>query len=245
MIKYHGTPLGGTGLDAIKFLGGRHALISYAHPRQTAEVLECCESFCLDNGAFTIWKTTGGNIDVGGYKKWVDTIGIHPAFDFALIPDIIMGTEDENDRLISQWESDKVCVPVFHLGESVERFFNLAKNHKKIALGSTSEWGVSGSKRWWKMMANFMDTICDSSGNVPVKLHGLRMLDIKIFQYLPLHSGDSTNAGVNGHLCMKKGTHPAITRWQGNERIAQKIEAFQSASHWSRELLLSEGILSE
>lgn len=245
MIKYHGTPLGGTSMDAIKFLDGRHALVSFAHQQQIAEVLECCESFCLDNGAFTIWKTTGGNIDLKGYAKWVDNIGNHPSFDFALIPDIIMGTEKENDGLLSQWESSKVCVPVFHLGESIDRFFRLAKDHKKIALGSTSEWGVSGSKVWWNKMGEFMDAICDANGNVPVKLHGLRMLDVKIFQYLPLHSGDSTNAGVNGHLCMKKGTHPAIKRWQGNERIAQKIEAFQSAATWHRELLIEEGILDE
>jgi hypothetical protein len=245
MIKYHGTPLGGTGHDAIKFLDGRHALVSFAHQQQLPEVLECCESFCLDNGAFTIWKTTGGKIDLEGYKSWVDELGKHPSFDFALIPDVIMGTEEENDTLLSEWKSTKDCVPVFHLGESIDRFFRLAQDYKKVALGSTSEWGVSGSKDWWTHMANFMDNICDKDGYSPVKLHGLRMLDIRIFQYLPLHSGDSTNAGVNGHLCMKKGTHPAVKRWQGNERIAQKIEAFQSSAVWDRKFLVSQGVLDE
>lgn len=243
MIKYHGTPLGGTKLDAIKFLKGRHALISFAHQGQTAEVLECCESFCLDNGAFTVWKTTGGGIDVPAYTKWVDSLATHPSFDFALIPDVIGGAIEENDALIDSWESEHLSVPVFHLGEPVDRFFMLAKKFKKVAFGSTDLWARNGSKAWWANMANLMDDITDSRGVLPVKVHGLRMLDVKLFQYLPLHSGDSTNAGVNGHLCMKGGIHPSIERWQGNERIAQKIEAYQSASCWNREILYEEGVL--
>jgi hypothetical protein len=243
MIKYHGTPLGGTKMDAIKFLKGRHALISFAAQLQTAEVLDCCESFCLDNGAFTVWKAGGGKIDVKEYLKWVNSIATHPSYDFSIIPDIIGGTEKENNDLLEQWECSYDCIPVYHLGESIDRFFMLAGKYKKIALGSTDKWPKNGSREWWVYMDKLMGDITDSNGVVPVKLHGLRMLDIRIFQYLPLHSGDSTNAGVNGHLCQKKGIHPAIERWQGNERIAQKIEAFQSAPYWDRERLIEDGLL--
>lgn len=232
-------------MDAIKFLKGRHALVSFAHPTQIAEVLECCESFCLDNGAFTIWKTTGGNIDVAEYCKWVDSLATHPSFDFALIPDIIGGTVEENDALINSWKSNHICVPVYHLGEPIDRFFSLAEKFKKVAFGSTDAWARNGSKAWWENMAEFMDIVTDDNGVLPCKVHGLRMLDPKLFQYLPLHSGDSTNAGVNGHLCMKGGIHPAVERWQGNERIAQKIEAYQSAPVWNREVLIEEGILEQ
>ena len=152
MIKYHGTPIGGSKYDAIKFLNGRHALISFAHQGQTAEVLECCESFCLDNGAFTIWKTTGGQIDIEAYKVWVRQLSKHPSFDFCLIPDIIMGTEEENDYLISNWNLNVNSVPVFHLGESIDRFKRLQKQFNKIALGSTDLWGKNGSKSWWVNM---------------------------------------------------------------------------------------------
>lgn len=243
MIKYHGTPIGGTKYDALKFLNGRNALISFAHPGQTAEVLECCDSFCLDNGAFTIWKTTGGQIDVVEYKKWVEHLGSHPAFDFALIPDIIMGSIEDNDEMIERWESDVTAIPVFHLGEPVERFFKMAKKFKTVALGSTDLWPRNGSKEWWTYMADFMDDVTDSRGVMPVKVHGLRMLDPKLFQYLPLHSGDSTNAAVNAHICMKKGIYPCVERWQGSERIAQRVEAFQSASRWDRAKLVDDGVI--
>ena len=245
MIKYHGTPIGGTKFDALKFLDGRHALISFATKGHIAEVLECCESFCLDNGAFTIWKTTGGKIDVDGYFEWVSNYQKHPSFDFALIPDIIGGTEEDNDVLVNEWDKSLTGVPVYHLGESYDRFFRLAESYRKVAFGSTDKWPRNGSRGWWKYMADFMDVVTDADGNLPCKVHGLRMLDPKLFQYLPLHSGDSTNAAVNGHLCMKKGIHPCLERWQGNERIARKIEAYQSAQFWNREQLVIDGILEE
>ena len=245
MIKYHGTPVGGTKLDALKFLDGRNALISFATKGHIAEVLECCDSFCLDNGAFTIWKTTGGSIDVDGYMKWVEHYQKHPSFDFALIPDVIMGTEVENNSLLDEWDDKLTGVPVFHLGESVDRFLMLSEKYSKVAFGSTDKWAKNGSRAWWVDMANFMDNIVDADGNLPCKVHGLRMLDPKLFQYLPLHSGDSTNAVVNGHLCMKKGVHPSLERWQGNERIARRIEAHQSAQFWDRDRLIIDGVLEK
>lgn len=250
MIKYHGTPVGGSKMDSLKFLNGRHALISFAHPNQGAEVLEFCESFCVDNGAFTIWKTTGGDINIPEYVNFVEMMGKHPAFDFAIIPDKIMGSEQQNDDMIKQWEDTGMtdiyhCTPVFHLGENPDRFLELASRYHKVCFGSTDAWARNGSKEWWKNMADFMDIVTDEDGVLPCKVHGLRMLDTKLFQYLPLHSGDSTNAGVNGHKAMKKPPFPAVHRWQGNERIAQRIEAFQSAPVWDREILIKDGILEK
>lgn len=245
MIKYHGTPVGGSKYDAIKFLDGRHALICFEHTGQTAEVLECCESFCLDNGAFPKWKQGGGDVDVVKYESWVREIARHPSFDFCLIPDKIMGTEEENDRLITEWDCPHESVPVYHLGESPDRFLRLAESYGKVAWGSTDLWARNGSKLWWKEMADFMDYVTDEDGVLPCKVHGLRMLDSNLFKYLPLHSGDSTNAGVNGHIPMKKPPFPAVKRWQGNERIAQRIESFQSASYWDRDRLVHDGKLEK
>ena len=63
MIKYHGTPIGGKNTDAAELLRGRHALVSHAHPEQLGIVLENCQSFILDNGAFSEWKKSGDEID--------------------------------------------------------------------------------------------------------------------------------------------------------------------------------------
>jgi hypothetical protein len=91
MIHYHGTPIGGPRKDAARFLAGRHALVPFSYPDDIGIVAEVCQSFCLDNGAFTVWKQ-GGKLDVDGYIRWVAEWHRHPGFDFALIPDVIDGT---------------------------------------------------------------------------------------------------------------------------------------------------------
>jgi len=40
MIKFHGTPIGGTSTDAVKFLSGRNALFSYFTKGHISEVID-------------------------------------------------------------------------------------------------------------------------------------------------------------------------------------------------------------
>jgi hypothetical protein len=56
LIHYHGTPIGGSRDDAARFLIGRHALVSFAHQGDMAVVADACQSFILDNGAFSVPK---------------------------------------------------------------------------------------------------------------------------------------------------------------------------------------------
>lgn len=241
MIKYHGTPVGGTKRDALLFLSGRNGLVSYAHQQHLTEVVSVCNSFCLDNGAFSIWKSGkgSGQIDQRGYRSWCERLRDHPGFDFFIIPDVIDGTERENNEMFKRWYNIKGGVPVFHLGESVERFKWLADHSWKVCLGSTSKWPSIGTEKWWDLFADLMDKIC-TNGIPPCKLHGLRMLNPKVFTKIPLHSGDSSNASTNSGLCMRKGVHPCLERWQGAERIARRIEAYQSAAAWDRSSITRE-----
>jgi hypothetical protein len=133
-------------------------------------------------------------------------------------------------------EKIKGGVPVFHLSEPVDRFNWLASEFPLVCLGSTSNWPSVGSKSWWPYMCGFMDSIC-KQGKPPCKLHGLRMLNPNVFTKLPLHSADSCNAAVNNGVCLKKGVYPNLERWQGSERIARRIEAYQSAALWSSDNL--------
>jgi len=215
------------------FLQGRHALVSYAAPLHLPEVINCCESFCLDNGAFSVWKAGEGTVDEWGYYNWVSNLVDHPSFDFFIIPDVIDGTEQQNNDAVFRWKNIRGGVPVFHLSEDPSRLLWLAGMFPKVCLGSTSKWPRVGSADWWPLMADFMDTIC-RGGSPPCKLHGLRMLNPAVFTKLPLHSADSCNAAINGGLCLSGGIHPSLERWQGSERIARRIETHQSAPFWDR-----------
>lgn len=232
MIHYHGTPAGGGRLDAAKFLQGRHALVPFPRQDDMGIVAEVCQSFVFDNGAFSIW-TKGGTLDVDGYTAWVEQWHRHPGFDWALIPDVIDGDEDANDRLLEQWPMHLPGVPVWHLHESVERLQRLASTWRTVALGSSGQWATPGTAAWWKRMAAAMDAICDDQGRPTCRLHGLRMLDPAIFQHLPLASADSTNAAVNGGSISRFGMYAPPTAGQRAAVIADRIEAHNSVPVWT------------
>lgn len=230
----YGTPIGGTRDGAARFLIGRHALVPFAYPGDLGAVCEYAQSFVLDNSAFTHWKK-GGNVDVPDYHAWVDSVALHPCLDWVLIPDKIDGTESENVEMVTTWlrmGCRAKSVPVWHLHESLDWLDYLVTHFQTVALGSSGKWATPGTDAWWVRMADAMKTICDDGGRPRCKLHGLRMLDPAIFQHLPLASADSTNAAVNGGAVSRFGMYPAPTSAQRSAVIADRIEQYNSASHW-------------
>lgn len=232
MIHYHGTPIGGTRQDAARFLAGRHALVPFPRQDDLGIAADVAQSFVVDSGAFTVWRQ-GGRLDVDGYTRWVDEWHKHPGFDWALIPDVIDGDEDANDRLLEQWPCALPGVPVWHLHESLDRLQRLASGWRTVALGSSGQWRTPGTAHWWKRIASAMDSICDESGRPRCRLHGLRMLDPQIFSRLPFASADSTNAAVNGGSVTRFGTYCPPTAGQRACVVADRIEAHNSAANWS------------
>lgn len=231
MIHYHGTPVGGKAVERADFLKGRHALVSFAYQGDMPLVADQCQSFILDNGAFTSWKK-GLTVKWSDYFSWVKDWYRHPGFDFALIPDVIDGDERENDSLLDTWPSEVRGVPVYHLHESEERLLRLASQYSTVALGSSGQWSHPGSNLWWERMEWVMDRVCD--GGIPkCKLHGLRMLNPKVFTRLPLSSADSVNASVNAGSLSRFGIYVPVTRAQRANVIASRIETFNSAPIWA------------
>lgn len=233
MIHYHGGPITPTSV-AEKLWAGRHGFVSFENPGQIALVAEVCQSFALDNGAFTAW-TQGGSVDVKAYVAWVQEWERHPGFDWALIPDVIDGTEQDNDTLLGDYRSaggDLLKgVPVWHMHESLPRLKRLCNAWPRVALGSSGQWGTVGTMDWWKRMGEAMDAICDADGRPMAKLHGLRMLSTDVFQHLPLSSADSTNIARN-HARERK--RYALTEGMSALVMASRIEATNAAPRWAR-----------
>lgn len=231
MIHYHGTPIGGSRQDAARFLIGRHALVPFPRRDDMAIVADVCQSFCFDNGAFSVWKR-GETLDIPGYIDWALKWYRHPGFDWALIPDVIEGGEAENDALLADWPPDVEGVPVWHLHESLERLEKLVNSYRTVALGSSGRWKTPGTKDWWSRMTEAMYVACDSDGRPLARLHGLRMLNPKVFTKLPLASADSVNAAVNCGAVDRFGMYPAPTSSQRAAVIAERIEVNNSAETW-------------
>lgn len=236
MIHYHGTPIGGSRQDVARFLVGRHALIPFGRQDDIGPVLEYCQSFVLDNGAFSHWRAGKGAIDFHAYWQWADSLCRHPGFDWCLIPDIIDGTEADNVDWVNLWIRSNARakgVPVWHLHESLEWLEYLVDNFETVALGSSGQWRTPGTSQWWDRMGAAMTVCCDTQGQPKCRLHGLRMLDPEIFTRLPLASADSTNAAVNNGALSRFGMYCPPTSSQRAAVIADRIETLNSAPTWT------------
>jgi len=89
MLHFHGGPIT-PDTCALKAWKGRHAFISFANPGQLPLASEVCQSFALDNGAFSFW-TKKRVVDWQEYYAFVARWANHPRFSFAIIPDVIGG----------------------------------------------------------------------------------------------------------------------------------------------------------
>lgn len=241
MIHYHGTPCGATREDVAKFLRGRHALVSFYRPEDLGTAAEVCQSFCLDNGAFSAWKAGKPVQCWDAYMDWAHEWLKHPACDWAIIPDVIDGSEADNDDLISAWcqrwpDVARLGVPVWHLHESLERLESLAYHWDRVALGSSGQWATPGTTGWWRRMGDAMAAVCNDEGQPAAKLHGLRMLDPEVFGRLPLTSADSTNAVRNSSGYKRFGMYCPPNASTRMAIIAERIESQQSAPVWVRPL---------
>lgn len=233
MIHYHGgpiTPL--TVADAV--WRGRHAFVSFENPDQLPLAASVAQSFALDNGAFSAWSS-GKTLDTKAYAAWVQEWMRHPGFDWCLIPDVIDGSEADNVGLIAAWRESGVpysfSVPVWHLHESLNRLAYMSVAWPRIAIGSSGAYATVGTEDWWDRMSEAMRVICDEHGRPKCKLHGLRMLDPRIFSHLPLASADSTNVARNHD---RESVRYRLTNHMAALVISGRIEANTSASCWTQ-----------
>ena len=231
MIHYHGSPISGKREDKHIFYQGRHALVPWFRKDDIEIIAEVCKSFVFDNSAFSIWKR-GGALDVAAYTDWVQDWCRHPSFRWALIPDTIEGNERDNDKMVDNWPEHLPGVPVWHLHESMERLVSLCEEWPTVALGSSGEYSTPNSKVWWTRVEEFMPRICDDKGRAVTKLHGLRMLNPRVFSKLPLTSADSTNAGMNSGAKSKFGVYVPMKAAQRANIIADRVESHNSAATW-------------
>lgn len=220
---------------AVEAVGAGHAFVCALNTQQLGLAMSICQSFALDNGAFPAWRSGKPITDWNFFYEMVSDVKRHPSFDFAVIPDVIDGGEEENDVLVYEWPHGTVVgAPVWHMHESLDRLLRLARKFHRVCLGSSGQYATVGNAAWWGRMLEAMDVVCDDDGYPICKLHGLRMLNPKVFTKLPLSSADSTNIARNVGIDKNwaRGAYLPPTKEARARLMRARIEHHNSLDKW-------------
>lgn len=233
MIHYHGLPITPE-TACVRAIRAGHAFVSYAQPQGLGAAVDYAQSFAIDNGAFSAWNSGEPISEWGDFYAWALECMRIPSCDFAVIPDVIDGTEADNDALLDEWPLPEwFGAPVWHMHEGTDRLRRLADRYPRVCLGSSGEFAKVGTAAWWRRMAQAMAAVCDKAGRPACKLHGLRMLNPEIFSALPLASADSTNIGQNVGIDQAwRGTYPPSGKEARAQVMRERIEAVNAPSRW-------------
>lgn len=191
MIHYHGTPI--TPRAELLTMSGKHFCVSFAAPFDIEPCLKIGQSVLMDNGAFSVWRRGIKTPDWNRYYTWVESKLNHP--HWAIVPDVIDGSESDNDALVSQWPlSRRMAAVVWHTNESIERLLRLAESDfGYICFGSTKEY-QPGSIKWdHRMDEAFSELECRGLRPWTHMLRGLSQTGRR----WPFASADSTNVARN------------------------------------------------
>ncbi len=220
---YHGAPI--TPRAVIEELKGRSFCNSFWRP----DNVEWChlhgQGNMLDNGAFSAWmeamrKGEQPVIDWQAFYGWCDKWLAYPT-TWAVIPDVIMGSAEENDALITQWPHGQRGAPVWHMHEPIERLKRLCDGWERVCIGSSAEYRIVGSDNWHHRMTEAMNAICQT-GRVPTWLHMLRGMNAARWGY-PFASVDSTDIARNHNR--KNNAREMADRW----------DAIQCSPFWEKQ----------
>lgn len=221
MIHYHGTPI--SPIKAIETMGGKHFCVSYARPDDLKRCLSIGQSLMLDNGAFSA-KTRGLQFDRNGFYEWVEPLLAHP--HWAVVPDVIDGTEDEQREMVKSWPFRKeIGIPVWHLGLSISYLIELCDLWGRVCFGSAGEYWQIGTPKWCHRMDEAFNALVKTYGRQIPWVHGMRMLGQASGPW-PLASADSTNVALH---------HAEHLECAGC--MAKRIDSVNPPSTWNKQPL--------
>lgn len=213
-LHYHGTPI--TPLTAMQELVGRCFCVSFARPDQVRQAHELGQSVMLDNGAFTFWQRRqegkmAGDPDWPGYYAWCEQWLVFQT-TWAVIPDVIDGTDAENDALIAEWPFGACGAPVWHMHEPLDRLLRLADEWPLVCIGSSGAFAKLNTPQWHRRMDQAMNRVCPT-GTPKTRLHMLRGM-AQAGSSRPFFSLDSSDIGQN-HSSRRATPRQMAERWDG------------------------------
>jgi hypothetical protein len=183
----------------------------------------------IDNGAFSIWQKALKNGQdpaeagrftmtedyLNAFGAWANDILARCPQAIVVIPDVIMGTLEQNAELRSWWTgmslegfdhiSNERSMPVWHMDEPLSALQHMCDGYQYIAFGSTVAYKPN-SREWHARIREAfaaIDEVCTpENGIVRPRIHMMRAQG-QAHMY-DFDSSDSTNVAVNHSRQMAK-----------------------------------------
>lgn len=206
-IHYHGSPI--SPRSVLYTLAGRCFCVSFAAPQDVSVCHQLGQSVMLDNGAFSFWRA-GKKTDWDGYYEWCRKWLVYPT-TWAVIPDVIDGSVQENDALIEDWPFGDNGAPVWHLHESIDRLLQLTADHHRVCFGSSKQYATIGTRAWHERISKSFNAITKHHRGPMPWLHMLRGMSLSGSHY-PFASVDSTDVARN-HNRPQNTARTMAERW--------------------------------
>ena len=217
MIHYHGTPI--TPHRERQKMAGKHFCVSYARRDDAEWCVRHGQSVMWDNGAFSFYRLQAVIPHWQNFYNFVEPHLAHP--HWAVVPDVIDGSEEDNLALAKEWPHRRDCAAVvWHLGESFDQLGRLLDlGFGRLCFGSSGSYWQVGSEIWERRCDEAFNWLA-MRGQMPW-VHMLRGLSLCGDRW-PFASADSTNVAQNHS---SNGVCP--------ERMARRIDAVQNPISWN------------
>lgn len=166
--------------------------VSFAEPRDADWCLKHAQLIMWDNGAYSIYTRTGGKdrLDTDAYYDWLENKMFHP--HFAIVPDVIGGTEEENDQLSWNWPfNPKHSAIVYHFGESKDRLRRIIDEWPRFAIGGSVGENNPGTDSWKRELDSIWNVV--EKSNAHPMVHMMRAHSEASMGGWPFYSADSAS----------------------------------------------------
>jgi len=214
MLHYHGTPL--TPRAELMKLAGKNFCVPFSDPRDADWCQAHAQAIMFDNGAFTA-HTKKKQVEWKRYYEWLEPRLGHP--HWAVIPDVIDGTVDEQRTLIAEWPFQPWhSAPVWHMALPISYLLDLTARFPRVCFGSSRQYWRVGSDIWCRRADEAFNALA-RNGPLPW-IHMLRGMALAGDQW-PFASVDSINVARN---FKDRSVCP--------ERMARRIDAIQCPVRW-------------
>lgn len=251
MIPYHGTPCGAFERNRDVFATTNLCLswasmARFAGGKRTGEPTPsairhaiACRRLLLDNGAFSVWQLARQQeqpfrLNVPAIYEWMTALVEMKGAERCaiLLPDVIEGSEEENDTLLLTCPAHlrSVAWPVWHMPESLERLARLASEYGRVAVGACGAYRAVLSPEYCRRADEIFNEREQRFPGVP--LHMLRGLQVAGGPW-PFYSADSTDVGQNWSQTELR-TRTAVERWRRRtDRTPQSWQPVRNRICWA------------